>query len=185
MAVQIKMTLDSKRLRKSLLDLGRNGTEIAANQALNRTLTGIRTDATKFLAEKSQVKRSGPIRKGFLLKKSTRQNLSAKLITPPMSLALSNQKGVRVVGRKGNKRVSWRGKQIKAFRIKGSVGGLKNDLFVRVPGRKSPQRAYSFTLLQEYRKNNAERYLRGKSYERLNKEFDRAFKNQLRRRGFK
>lgn len=165
------------------MDLGRNGTEIAANQALNKTLLGVRTDATRYLSEKAQVKKKGSIRKKFILKRSTRSTLRAKLITPPMDLALSNQKGVRVVGRKGNKRVSWRGKQLKAFRIKGSMGGLTNDLFVRVKGRKSPMRAYSYTLLQEYKKHKTHEYLRKKALTRLSKNFDASFQNQLRRRG--
>lgn len=183
MAVEIKISLDAKQLSKALLDLGRNGTRNAANQAINRTLTGVRTDATRYLAEKSNVKRSGPVRKKFILKKSTRQTLRAELVTPPMNLGLANQKGTRVVGRKGNKRIKWRGRITEAFQIKGRVGGLQNDYFVRVPGRRSPMRAYAFTLLQSYHHHKTGAHLREKAQARLDKNFATALKNQLRRAG--
>lgn len=182
-AIGFKTTLDAKQLSRALLDLGRTGTETAVSQAINRTLKGIRTDATRYLSDEIETRTRRVVRDRTEIERSTRRRLRGALVIKPKSLPLSQLKGVRVSKRAG---VRWRGKRLpNAFRIKGQVGALKDDIFIRKRGVRSPLRAYGYTLMQEYRHLDTDDELRGKTRTRLRKEFDRAVAFQLRKRGFR
>ena len=180
MPVAVSVRLDSREVEMALRKLGSSGAAVAMSQALNRTVTGVRTDATRAIAEKAKVKKQATVRNRFTIEKAARLKLAAALVIPPTSLPLSAVRGVRATAR----RVTWRGRhQKRMFRIKGAVGKLRNDIFVRVPGKRSPLRAYAFTLLQEYEHHRIADDLERKATVRLQKEWRRALENQLRRRG--
>lgn len=137
---------------------------------------------SNFLVNEVGLKKQGTIRKRFVLKKSTRVTLRGELITPEMGIPLSAVKGVRASARG----ITWKGRTItKGFRIKGKVGSLSNDLFVRVKGRRSPKRLYSYTLVQEYEKHETGSQLEQTAGPRLSKAWEAAFRNQARRLGFR
>lgn len=176
--MQIKIQIDTERLSRELGGLSSRGLNTAARQAINKTVTGVRTDATRYLTEKTGSKKQATLRKRFKIEKASQTSLRGALVIPDVDLPLSNVKGLRVSA--GGRRVTWNGKRIKAFRID-KVGALNNDLFFRVKGRKSPVRGYAYTLLQSYRRFEAGKHLVKTGSKRLEKNLQASLKYQLRR----
>lgn len=175
----IKITFDKKALSLALVSLGRDGVSSAASMAINRVLPGVRTDATRFLTGEVGVKTSKTVRNRMNIKKSSKRTLSGELRTLPEGLPLTKLKNVRVT----KKRVSWRGETIKnAFRVSGTARKVKGEIMIGREGKKI-SRAFGYTLTQEYHKRETPDFLREKVYPRLNKEFNRAIAQELRKRG--
>jgi len=178
--MEVRIRFDAREVDAALRSLGEAGTRAAMSQAINETTKGLRTDGTRELAAKAQVKKQATVRERFLIEKASRATLSGALVIPATYLPLSAVKGVRVTA----KTVRWRGRvQRKMFRIRGKVGALSNDLFVRRSGARSFGRAFAFTLLQEYEKNRVADFLERAGRERLAKAWRRAIAEQIRRRG--
>ncbi len=76
MPVELSVSLDAREVKNALRDIGPKAVRTAANQAINKALTGARTDATKFLAPKAEVKKVGTVRKKIELQRVTRDGVT-------------------------------------------------------------------------------------------------------------
>ena len=129
MPVSVSITLDTKAVRQGLRLIGSKAISTAANQSINRALSGARTEVTRFLAPKTEVRKQRSIRDRIEIIKSTRKSLRGAVIVNERNISLNEVKNVRVSGSGKKQSVKWKGRTIRrAFRIKGAVGALNLSL---------------------------------------------------------
>lgn len=184
----LSLEFNDKELRRSLKELGEKTFRQVASQSINKALTGSRTEATRYLSPKIQVKRQSAIRDRITLFRSKPQKLVGEMIVAERGIPLTDVKNVTVRGKNTRSQVvRWKGRQVKgAFRIKGMVKSLKDPIFIRYwRGKNGYGRAFAYTLLQEYEYHKTPERIHDKAQERLDKEFTRLLNRRLSRLGFR
>lgn len=171
MSVELRYELDAKDVKQAFRVLGDKGAKSAINKTINKVVVGLRTDATRLLSDKTQVRKKATVRKRIEVKRSRLNHLVGEVQVKAENIPLSGVKGVRMRGRKGDKHILWRGYKLRAFRLK-KVRHLENDLWVSRSDKRGIRRAWSFTLLQEYKKHRAEKLLEGNTEKRFQRVFD-------------
>lgn len=190
MPVSISVSLDAGELRSALRELGPRVFRQAANQSINKAATGARTDATRHLAPKSEVKRQKDIRDKITVTKSNVRELVARVEFDERNIPLTAVKNVRVAGKGKKQTVRWKGKKIKGAWRPEKMRNLSRPIMVRTEkrSRRNPggyHRGFAYTLLQSYRKFKTADHLEKTVGQRLNKEFARQVNRRLKARGFR